>query len=164
MFFSIIVAVGNQNQIGKDNKLLWTVKEDMLNFKSLTLNHTIIMGRKTFASIGKALPNRENIVLTRNKNYFAENCIVLHSLNDIIEYCEDKNEVFVIGGAEIYKIFLNNDLPLKKIYISYIDCNLVGDKYFPIFNKNNWNITYEKNFFKSNINQYNFKYIVYEKL
>ena len=107
---------------------------------------------------------RENIVLTRNKNYFAENCIVLHSLNDVIEYCKDKNEVFVIGGAEIYKMFLNNDLPLKKIYISYIDCNLVGDKYFSIFNKNNWNITYEKDFFKSNINQYNFKYIVYEKL
>ena len=164
MFFSIIVAVGNQNQIGKDNKLLWTVKEDMLNFKSLTLNHTIIMGRKTFESIGKALPNRENIVLTRNKNYFAENCIILHSLNDVIEYCKNKNEVFVIGGAEIYKIFLNNDLLLKKIYISYIDCNLVGDKYLPTFNKNNWNITYKKDFFKSNINQYNFKYIVYEKL
>ena len=87
-----------------------------------------------------------------------------HIRRRILQYCKNKNEVFVIGGAEIYKIFLNNDLLLKKIYISYIDCNLVGDKYLPTFNKNNWNITYKKDFFKSNINQYNFKYIVYEKL
>ena len=161
---NIIAALDSNNAIGYKNCLLYNIKEDKEYFKNLTTGKIIVMGRKTFESIGKALPNRENIVLTRNKNYFAENCVVLHSLNDVIEYCKDKNEVFVIGGAEIYKMFLNNDLPLKKIYISYIDCNLVGDKYFPTFNKDNWNITYEKDFFKSNINQYNFKYIVYEKL
>lgn len=164
MFFSIIVAMGNQNQIGKDNKLLWSIKEDMQNFKNLTLNHTVIMGRKTFESIGKPLPNRENIVLTRNKEYQANNCIILHSLNEVMEHSKNKDEVFVIGGSEIYKMFLNSSLPLKKMYISHVECNSFGDSYFPTFNKNNWKTTYKKHYQKSDINQYSFEYIVYEKL
>lgn len=163
MFFSIIVAIGNQNQIGLNNKIPWNVKDDLNNFKNITNNHTIIMGRKTYESIGKSLPNRTNIILTKNKNFIVDNCIILHSWNEIIEYCKNENEVFIIGGYEIYNYILNSDLPLQKMYISYIDYNSNADTFFPNFNKNDWKIIYEKHFKKDKNNEYNFKYIVLEK-
>ena len=155
MFFSIIVAIGKQRQIGNNNKLPWGyIEDDMRNFKNITKEHTIVMGRKTYESIGRPLPNRTNIILTRQKNFIANDCIVLNSIDDLIEYCKkncDKNEeIFIIGGEQIYtEILKNYSNFLRKMYISYINYDGYGDAFFPEFDESDWEILEEKKFLKS---------------
>ena len=100
---SIIVAVSENNAIGKDNNLLWHISEDLKHFKEITSGHSVLMGRKTFESLGKKLPNRRNIVITRNPDYTAEGCEMASSLEDAVRLCAGEEEVFVIGGGEIYR-------------------------------------------------------------
>ena len=141
--FSIIVAIGKNNEIGKNNKLLWHIPEDLKKFKEITLGKTVVMGRNTFESIGKPLPNRHNVVLTKNFNLFPNNC------NEKLEICDDfpkivekyKNsdeEVFIIGGAQVYKKALELGI-IEKLYISYIDFfDNEADTYFPEINYSMW--------------------------
>ena len=105
---SIIVAMAKNNVIGKDNKLIWNLPDDLKRFKELTTGKNIIMGRKTFESLGRVLPNRKHIVLTKNKNwhYESDQVEVVNDIKDISKYIEDNNENFVIGGAEIYKMLI----------------------------------------------------------
>lgn len=147
MIISIIVAVAKNGVIGKDNQLLWKLSDDLKRFKQLTSNHCIVMGRKTFESIGKALPNRTNIIISRNKEINYPNTIVCHSLKDAIEYARAMNEteVFIIGGGEIYKQALSL---AHKLYLTVVDTNINGDTYFH-YQKDEWkmieNITVNKN-------------------
>ena len=117
---SIIVAKAKNNAIGKDNQLLWHLSDDLKRFKTLTTGHTIIMGRKTFESLGRVLPNRKHIVFTQNPDFKVddENVEVVHSMLQIQEYIENEEEAFVIGGAIIYNLLMPY---VKKMYITEID-------------------------------------------
>ena len=156
--FSIVVAVGKNNEIGCDNKLMWNIPEDLKNFKEITTGKKIVMGRKTFESIGSKLPNRENIIVSRNldSEYAKEKGItVYNNIEDVIEkYGEIAEEVFVLGGSQIYRELL----PFcNKLYISYIDYeNVNADAYFPDFDEKNWTKIEEKNY-------ENWKFVIYKK-
>jgi dihydrofolate reductase len=147
----IIVAQSNNRVIGKDNKLLWRQSDDLKRFKSLTLNNKVVMGRKTFESIGKPLPNRENYVLTRN-NIEIDGCKILNHPDDVLDL---KGDIFIIGGGEIYKKFLNL---ADEIYLTQVDCELDGDTFFPPIT-NDWKVESEEKFKKDNKNQYDWRFI-----
>jgi dihydrofolate reductase len=135
MNLSIIVAVAENNAIGKNNDLLWRLSADLKYFKKITSGHTIIMGRKTFDSIGKPLPNRRSIVITRDKDLKIEGAEVVNSLAAAISLCEKESEVFIIGGAEIYHQALPkaNTIYLTKVHRSYD-----ADVFFPELLPNEW--------------------------
>lgn len=156
--FSIIVAMGNRREIGKNNRLLWNIPEDLKKFRKITENKTVVMGRKTYESIGKALPNRKNIILSKNqKNFFKDDVIIYNDLYEFIEeYKNSREEIFIIGGGEIYKNFLKNNL-IDKLYISHINYeNDSADTYFPELDYNKWNLILEEKYEKWN-------FFIYEK-
>ena len=159
---SAIVAKSINNAIGKDNKLLWKIPDDMKRFKKLTTGHTIIMGRKTFESIGRVLPNRLNVILTRDPNYKVDdpNVKIVGGISDLEEYINDENENFVIGGAQIYSILMSK---CKKIYVTQIDKDFVGDSYFPIIRENEWKII-EREDGPKDENDFKYEYITYERI
>jgi dihydrofolate reductase len=130
MILSLIVAASANGAIGKDNHLPWRLPADLKRFKALTLNHPVIMGRKTFESIGKPLPGRTNLVVTNQPNLKACGCLVAHSLEEALERCRDEEEVFVIGGETLYR----EALPLAgRIYLTSIHQDFEGDRFlFPI--------------------------------
>ena len=157
---SIIVAIGKNREIGKGNKLLWHIPEDLKNFKETTTGKTVIMGRKTFESIGRPLPNRKNIVLSKNgdKESFEQKGIKLYQNleNLIADYKNYEEEVFIIGGEQIYREFMQKGL-VSRLYISYIEfSDSEADAYFPEINYNSWKIIKEKNYD-------NWKFCMYEK-
>ena len=157
---SIIVAIANNNVIGKDNKLIWHLPEDLKRFKKITTGHTIIMGRKTFELLGRVLPNRKHVILCNDMelNIDNENVIVLEDISLLKEYIDSEEENFVIGGATIYKLLL----PFaQKMYITKIDEDFVGDVYFPKINEEEWKIIQEEEGIKNEANPYNYKYITY---
>jgi len=131
---SIIAAIDKKQGLGKDNKLLFKISEDLTRFKKLTLNHPIIMGRKTFESIGRPLPQRTNIIVTRNNDYSVEGCLVCHSLDEAIGLAKDrdKHEIFIIGGGQIYQQAI--DLA-DKLYLTLINKELKADTFFPDYSK-----------------------------
>ena len=125
---SLIVAYANHRVIGIENCLPWHLPEDLRYFKATTSGHTIIMGRKTYESIGRPLPNRRNIVLTRQSNWQAPGCDVFRDMPSALAACRDEQEVFVIGGAELYR----QALPYAaRVYATEIDLEIVGDATFP---------------------------------
>lgn len=132
---SIIVAVAHERVIGVNNTLPWHLPEDLKRFKALTMGHHIIMGRKTYDSLGRLLPGRTTVIVTRNKNYKVEGALVAHSLEAAIALCENDSEVFLIGGAELYQ----DGLKLAhKLYITEIELDVVGDAFFPILKSSEW--------------------------
>jgi len=131
---SIIVATGRNREIGRDGAIPWHLRGDLARFKVLTIGHPVVMGRKTHESIGKPLPGRRNIVITRQPDYRAGGCEVVHSLKEALRLAGD-GEVFVIGGAEIYK----EALPIaNRIYLTLVDGDFPGDAHFPEINGNVW--------------------------
>jgi len=132
---SIIVAISSNRVIGVNNTLPWHISEDLKHFKSLTTGHTIIMGRKTYESIGRPLPNRRNIVISRNTEASYEGAEVVHSIEDAFSICKNDNEVFVIGGSNIYEQALSL---VDYIYITEIKKSFSGDAFFPEINKQMW--------------------------
>ena len=135
MIVTIVVAMGENNAIGKNNELLWYLPKDLRHFKTITKGHTVIMGRKTFESVGKPLPNRRNIIITRNTDLAIEGTEVVHTLEDALELCKQGEEVFVIGGAEIYKIAMPHT---DKIYLTVVHENFEADAFFPEIDHNLW--------------------------
>ena len=132
---SLIAAVGKNLVIGNENKLIWKIPNDMKRFRELTSGKSIIMGRKTFESIGKPLPNRINIIITRDKNYKAGGCVVVNSSEDALNAAKGSEEIMIIGGGQTYKEFL----PMaEKMYLTFIDADFEGDSYFPEYNKSEW--------------------------
>lgn len=136
---SLIVAIGQNRVIGKDNQLLWQLPSDLKRFKQLTVEHPIIMGRKTYQSIGKLLPNRSNIIVTRDKNFAIEGAVIAHSLEEAIEIARriDQTEIFVIGGGELYHQAIDK---ADKLYITEVAIDIEGDAYFPDYNEFNYGI------------------------
>ena len=157
---SIIVAVAENNVIGKDNDLIWKLPRDMKHFKETTTGHYIIMGRKTFESNGRPLPNRTNVIITRDKNYKAEGCVVVHSLEDAIKEAKDDPEAFIIGGGVVYKMAI----PLvDRIYLTRIHHSFEGDTYFPEINMEEWNITDQREFEPDEKNKYPFTILTLDR-
>lgn len=132
---NLIAAIGKNNELGKDNHLIWNLPKDLQFFRKITTNNTVVMGYNTFLSIGKALPNRKNIVLT-SKDLDIPNVIIYHNIEDVLKQeLNDNSELFIIGGASLYKQFL----PLcDKMYLTEINETSDADTYFPNFNKEEW--------------------------
>lgn len=145
---SAIAAISEYDRgIGKDNDLLWKIPDDLKRFKEITLGHPIILGRKNFESIGRALPRRMNIIVTRDTNYHAENCVIVHSVEEALEKAKllDSEEVFIIGGGEIYK----QALPYTdRLYLTVIHAEKPADVFFPDYSEFTKVISEEKRDFE----------------
>ena len=154
---TIIAAIGENNELGLDNKLIWSIKEDLRRFKKLTTGHSIIMGRKTFESISKALPGRLNIVLTKNKNFKFKNVSIASNIHEAIELTKDDEQPFIIGGSEIYSLFINM---AQTIELTRVHNSFRADTYFPNINFSKWNKIYEEKF---NLDNLSYSFITYKK-
>jgi len=137
MIISTIVATAKNNVIGKDNGIPWYLPADLKYFKKTTLNHHIIMGRNCYLSIGRPLPKRTNIVITRNPFFIATGCIIAHSIDEALQIAADngETEAFIIGGGQIYE--QSKDL-WDKIYLTEVDLEIDGDVFFPAIDKTIW--------------------------
>ena len=157
---SIIVAKAKNNIIGKDNKLLWNLPADMKRFKEITSGHVIIMGRKTFESIGKVLPNRKHIIFSQNRDlkYDDENVEVVHSMLEIKEYIDNDEENFVIGGAMIYNLLMPH---VTKMYVTQVNKDFEGDAFFPKINEDVWQVVEEEKGLVDEESKLEFEYITY---
>ncbi|HEY5560372.1 MAG TPA: dihydrofolate reductase [Clostridiaceae bacterium] len=138
---SLIVAVSKNNIIGNNGVIPWKIKGEQSRFKELTIGKTIIMGRKSFQEIGKPLPNRKTIIISSTKNIMADNCITVKSLIEAFELVKGEEEVFVVGGGQVYKEAMCYS---DKIYITVIDKIIDGNVYFPEINKDDFVKTYEE--------------------
>lgn len=159
---SIIVAVAENNAIGKDNKLLCHISDDLKRFKKITTGNNIIMGKKTFKSLPNGpLPNRTNIVISDDKNDKFDGCIMAYSIEDAIEKCSDEKENFIIGGGMIYRQFLKY---ANKLYITKIHKNFEGDTFFPEVNFNEWELIKKEKFEVDEKNKHSYSYLILEKI
>ena len=160
---SIIVAKAKNNVIGKDNKLIWHLPEDLKRFKNLTTGHTIIMGRKTFESLGRVLPNRKHVVLCNDAelNINDENVEILKDISELDSYINDDNENFIIGGATIYRLLIDK---CNKLYITEINQEFDGDVYFPNIDTDKWKVIDREKGLKDEKNPYDYEYVTYEKI
>lgn len=159
---SIIVAVAENNVIGKDNQLIWHLPEDLKRFKQLTTGHTIIMGRKTFESLGRVLPNRKHIVLCNDMEMKVEdkNVEILKDISMLKEYIDSDEENFVIGGATIYKLLMPY---AKKLYLTLIHEEFEGDVYFPEIKQEEWQVVGREKGIRNEKNPFDYEYITFSK-
>lgn len=138
---SVIVAMARGGVIGRGNQLLWHISEDLRRFKALTTGHPVVMGRKTWESLGRPLPGRTNVVVTRRRDYAPEGAVVAHSLAEAVELFPPGEEVFVIGGGQIYA----QAMPVAdKLYITTVHADYQGDTRFPKWDKNRWRLVAEE--------------------
>ena len=174
MILSIISAIANNNEIGKKNDLLWNLPIDMKHFRETTSGHPVIMGQRTFESLGispdgkpgKPLPNRRNIILTLDKEFKREGIEVYYSIEELEKELNEtmgkEEEAFIIGGGQIYKLFIDK---ADKLYITHVDANFPdADTLFPIIDKSKWKITFEDKHEKDEKNIYDVNFIIYEKI
>lgn len=156
----LIAAASENNALGKNNDLIWHLPKDFKRFKALTSGHHIIMGRKTFESFPKPLPNRTHIIITRQKNYTADGCIVVDNLKKAIEICPTDQDVFIIGGGEIYSLAM----PLAhKIELTRVFGNFEADTFFPEIDPNIWKLEQEQFHAIDENHKYEFSYQTYIK-
>lgn len=159
MTTTIVVAISENNAIGKDNQLLWYLPKDLKHFKEITSGHTVIMGRKTYDSVGKPLPNRRNIVITR-QDITIEGVEVVKSIEAALELCKDTHEVFVIGGAEIYKQAMHLT---DKIFLTIVHATFDADAYFPEIDYRFWQETARQDHDADEKNSLPFSFITLER-
>lgn len=157
---TIIAAIAENNALGKDNQLIWHLPADLRRFKKVTQGHAVIMGRKTFESLGKPLPNRTNIIITKQKDYQKEDCIVVNSLEEALQCTKDDNNPFILGGAQIYRQALD--------FADVLDLTIVhhefdADAYFPEIDKNTWTEVSREHHLKDEQNPYDYSFVKYEK-
>lgn len=162
MKITLIAAVANNHVIGADNRLLWHLPADLQHFKKLTMGHTMIMGRKTFESIGKSLPGRRTIVVTRKKDYDAAGSEIAHSLEEAFELPEKREEVFVVGGAEIYQQTINLT-QTHTLYITRVFASFEGDAFFPDVDPSQWRLTERVDRKADEKNIYDMTFLTYKR-
>jgi dihydrofolate reductase len=156
---TIIAAVSENNALGKDNQLLWHLPEDFKRFKTLTSGHYIVMGRKTFESFPKPLPNRTHIIITRQNDYQApDGCIVVSSLKKAMALCPANEEAFVIGGGEIYQQAINI---VDKIDVTRVHTTIDADTFFPEIDTNIWKLVFEEFHPKDEKHAFDFTFLTY---
>jgi len=173
MILSIISAIANNNEIGQKNELLWSLPIDMKHFKETTTGHPVIMGQKTFESLGKTkegllgrpLPNRRNIVITLDKEFKREDCEVVYSTDELDQLLkttmDEKEEAFIIGGGQIYKLFIDK---ADRLYITHVNAEFPdADTLFPIIDSSKWEITKEDKHEKDENNIYDCNFVIYER-
>ena len=157
---NIIVAVAKNGVIGDKNSLLWHIREDMVHFRTLTSGHPVIMGRKTYDSIGRPLPKRTNVVITRDTELQIEGCTMAHSLEEAIALFDPQEEIFIIGGAQIY----TQALPLAhRIYLTVVERGYQGDTSFPDIDYSIWKQTSREDFSSGEAFEYPFSFITLER-
>lgn len=161
MVLSIIVAAAENNVIGRDNGLVWRLSGDLKHFKALTTGHTILMGRKTYESVGRALPNRRNIVISRNADYKAEGCEVVRSIEEALELTKHEDEVFITGGGTIYKELWDR---ADRLYLTIVHQNCVGDTVIPAVDPNKWKETSREEHKADEKNECDYTFINYERI
>lgn len=159
---SIIVAVAQNNAIGKNNDLLWHITADMKMFKKLTQGHTLIMGKRTYESLPvKPLSNRRNIVITDDPEDHFEGCLTVYSLEDALALCDPAEENFIIGGASVYRQIL----PLtNRLYITKVHKNFDGDVFFPPVNDHDWELISEENGPPDEKNDFTYSFLIYDRI
>ena len=160
MTITLIGAIGKNRELGLGNKLLWHLPDDLKRFKEVTRGHAVIMGRKTYESIGRPLPERKNIIITRDAEYAAPGCEVVHSIEEALKTVSGDNEAFVIGGGEIYKLALPY---ANKMDLTLVDVEQRADAYFPEFNSEEWRVTSEEVHEADERHPCRFVFRVYEK-
>ena len=158
---TIIAAVAKNNALGKNNDLIWQLPADLKRFKKITLGHHVIMGRKTFESLGRPLPNRTTIIISRNVSYKVEGCIVVHTLEAAILAAKEDNNPFILGGGEIYKqALLHADiLDLTLVHHSFDD----ADTFFPDIDYNQWTEINREDFKADEEHAYDYSFVRYKK-
>ena len=156
----IIAAIAKNNAIGKNNQLIWHLPADLRRFKSITLGQTVVMGRKTFESLGKALPNRKNVVITRNRNFKKEGVTVVNSLEEALEFSKEKENIYILGGAEIY----SQALPIADLLdLTLIHGHFEADTFFPVIDQNIWKEIKREDHKKDDKNAYDYSFVTYKK-
>ncbi len=157
---TLIAAIAQNRVLGKDNQLIWHMPNDLKHFKELTQGHAVIMGRKTYESMGRPLPKRENIVVSRQANYEAPGCTVVNSLEKAIALAEDDAQPFIIGGAEIYKLALPH---AQKMELTIVEAEFEGDTFFPEFDFNEWKLKQEEQHEPDEKNPFPYRFLTYVK-
>jgi len=157
---SLIAAMAKNRVIGYHNQLPWHLPADLKHFKAITLGKPIVMGRKTYESIGKPLPERMNIILSTNASYQAPGCYVVSNLDEAIQAASIAEEILIIGGARIYQAYL----PLvQRMYLTFIDAEVEGDAFFPQFDEQTWNVVSKEDYLSDERNSYNYSFVVLER-
>ncbi|MEI8201834.1 MAG: dihydrofolate reductase [Bacteroidota bacterium] len=158
---SIIVAIAQNNAIGKDNNLLWHLSDDLKHFKKLTSEHTVVMGKKTWESLPKRpLPNRKNIVLTDVEGEMIDNCITVYSIPQAIEMCDESSENFIIGGGTVYRQFLTI---AQTLHITRVHKDFEADIFFPEIDLNIWHLSDESELMLDLASGLQFQYLTYQR-
>ena len=163
MIISTIVAVGHHNVIGHDNQIPWYLPADLKYFKACTTGHHVIMGKNCYLSIGKPLPNRTNVIITRDPFFISTGCVVVHSIKEALQLASEngEEEAFIIGGGQIYH--QTSEL-WDKIYITEVDVKAKGDVFFPKIDPNEWLTVSEKRCHSDEKNEYNYTFKILEKI
>ena len=159
---TLIAAISTNNALGKDNDLIWRLPADLKRFKKVTSGHPILMGRNTFESIGKPLPNRTSIIITRNNQYKKEGCLIANSLEEAIAITEGK-DAFIIGGAQVYKQALENNL-IDQLDITRVHQEFEADVFFPEIDLTIWQEISREDFLADEKNGYDYSFISYHKI
>lgn len=154
----LIGCMAKNRVIGKDNKMPWHLPAELAYFKKVTTGHAVLMGRKTYESIGRPLPNRENIILTRDETYKAEGCTVINNINQVLGRTD---EIFVIGGAELYNQFIDR---ADRLYVTLIDEEFEGDTFFPKIDEDIWHVASKTEGVRDEKNPYDFSFLIYERI
>ena len=157
---TIIAAIAENNALGKDNKLIWHISADLKRFKKVTSNHHVIMGRKTYESLGKPLPNRTNIVITRNSSFKANGCVVVNSLDEAINASKEDNNPYILGGAEIYKQAIEI---ADKLDLTFVHHKFEADVFFPEIDKTIWKETSRKDYIADTKSNYDYSFVTFKR-
>ena len=160
---TIIAAIAKNNALGKDNDLIWHLPADLKRFKKVTTGHHILMGRTTFESIGKPLPNRTTVIITRNNTYFKDGCLIANSIEEAIELAKEDENAFLIGGAQIYQQALKSDL-VDRLDITLVHKEFEADVFFPEIDKNVWKEVSREDFKADEKNKYDYSFVSYRKV
>lgn len=157
---TIIAAVGRNKALGKNNDLIWHLPADLRRFKEVTRGHHVIMGRKTFESLGKPLPHRTNIIVSRNSNYKADGCVVVGSLEEALKEAQSDPNPYILGGAQIYEQALE---VADRMDLTLVHEDFEADAFFPDFSDENWEETGRQDFKKDEKNPYDYSFVQYKK-
>ena len=160
MKVTFIAAMDRNRVIGKENNIPWRIPRDWEYVKETTIGHSIILGRRNFESIGRILPGRRNIVVTRNPDFFFEGCEIVHSVQEVFDLCENEQEIFIFGGEEIYRAFLPY---AEKMHITKINHEFKGDTFFPEVDFSEWMEVAVKKGIRDDKNPYSYSFHIYER-
>ena len=160
MKISLIAAMADNGVIGRNNRLPWRLSADLQRFKALTMGKPVVMGRKTWESIGRPLPGRTNIVVTRDVGYRAEGCVVVHSVEQALEVAAGSDEVMVIGGANLYQQLLDR---ADRLYLTQVRADVEGDAWFPEFDSAQWREVERESHSRDDKNEYDYAFVTLDR-